>query len=61
MVNEDISSPYKLQAIVSAIKIQKLAFFEIRYSFVDENTNNIYHTTQLSKFYRLINTTQGNS
>ena len=40
MVNEDVSSPYKLQAIVSAIKIQKLAFFEIRYSFVDENTNN---------------------
>lgn len=41
MVNEDISSPYKLQAIVSAIKIQKLAFFEIRYSFVDENTNDL--------------------
>ena len=40
MINEDISSSYKLQAIISAIKIQKLAFFEIRYSFVDENTNN---------------------
>ena len=39
MINEDISSSYKLQAIVSAVKIQKLAFVEIRYSFVDENTN----------------------
>lgn len=41
MVNEDIACPYKLQAIVSAIKIQKLAFFEIRYSFVDENSNEL--------------------
>lgn len=39
MLDADTPSPYKLQAVVSAVKIQKLAFFDIRYSFIDENTN----------------------